>query len=75
MKRRIDQRCNHIMTEVLLWGKTKSWLRLSTVLLLSLCIVLTGGGGNGNSGAQPEAKDSAEQTTPGRTGIRSNHLR
>lgn len=50
-------------------GKTKSWLRLSTVLLLSLCIVLTGcGGGNGNSGAQPEAKDSAEQTTPGTDG-------
>src|SRR5690242_5419054 len=50
-------------------GKTKSWLRLSTVLLLSLCIGLTGcGGGNGNSGAQPEAKDSAEQTTPGTDG-------
>ncbi|MBY0162454.1 sugar ABC transporter substrate-binding protein [Paenibacillus lautus] len=50
-------------------GKTKSWLRLSTVLLLSLCIVLTGcGGGNGNSGAQPEAKDSAEQPTPGTDG-------
>lgn len=50
-------------------GKTKSWLRLSTVLLLSLSIVLTGcGGGNGNSGAQPEPKDSAEQTTPGTDG-------
>lgn len=47
-------------------GKTKSWLRLSTVLLLSLCIVLTGcGGGNGNNGAKPpEQKDSTEQTTP-----------
>ena len=27
-----------------------------------------GRGGNGNSGAQPEAKDSAEQTTPGTDG-------
>ncbi|WP_339292408.1 ABC transporter substrate-binding protein [Paenibacillus sp. FSL W8-0187] len=50
-------------------GKTKSWLRLSTVLLLSLSIVLTGcGGGNGNNGAKPEPKDSAEQTTPGTDG-------
>ncbi|MGG4346168.1 ABC transporter substrate-binding protein [Paenibacillus lautus] len=50
-------------------GKTKSWLRLSTVLLLSLSIVLTGcGGGNGSNGAKPEPKDSADQTTPGTDG-------
>lgn len=50
-------------------GKTKSWLRLSTVLLLSLSVVLTGcGSGNGNNAAKPEQKDSAEQTTPGTDG-------
>lgn len=36
---------------------------------MSLSIVLTGcGGGNGNNGAKPEPKDSAEQTTPGTDG-------
>ncbi|ANA80943.1 sugar ABC transporter substrate-binding protein [Paenibacillus glucanolyticus] len=50
-------------------GKTKSWLRLSTVLLLSLSVVLGGcGSGNGNNAATPEKKDSAEQTTPGTDG-------